>query len=128
MAARSQERESTDESSRQPFPQTAAALIYQYLDSWSRISLASASRWTRDIVLREARIVTLHLHSKASRKPLICFLNRVCTSAQRGLCLTLEAHGFDSNSKSRVLSDLFAPAKRQGGWASVTELTLEVPE
>jgi hypothetical protein len=40
--------------------------------------------------------------------------------------VNLEAHGFDINSKSRMLSNLLAPAKQQGGWASVNELALMV--
>jgi hypothetical protein len=38
-------------------PHTAAALIYQYLDLGSRTSLASVSRWARDLVLRETSYV-----------------------------------------------------------------------
>jgi hypothetical protein len=108
-------------------PQTAAAVIYQCLDARSRTSLAAVCRWARDLVLREARSLELQVHSSAARKPLSRLLSRVCSAAQAGrLSLTLQAHGFTINSKSNVLSDLLAPAKQQGGWASVKELALKV--
>jgi hypothetical protein len=108
-------------------PQTAAAVIYECLDARSRTSLASVSRWARDLVFREARSVELQLHSTAPRKPLVSFLNRVCCAAQAGrLSLSMKAHGFAINRKSNVLSDLLAPAKQQGGWASVKELAIKV--
>jgi hypothetical protein len=108
-------------------PQTAAAVIYECLDSRSRTSLASVSRWARDLVLREARSVELKLHSRAPRKPLVRLLNRLCSAAQAGrLSLSLKARGFTIKSKSQALSDLLAPAKQQGGWASVKELAIKV--
>jgi hypothetical protein len=71
--------------------------------------------------------VQLQVHSTAPHKPLFRLLSRVCSAAQAGrLSLNLEAHGFDSNSQSNVLSDLLAPAKQQGGWVSVKELKLGV--
>jgi hypothetical protein len=70
--------------------------------------------------------VELQVHSKAPRKPLLRLLNRVCSAAAGRLSLNLEAHGFPIRSQSTVLSNLLAPAKQQGGWASVKELTLVV--
>jgi hypothetical protein len=108
-------------------PQTAAAVIYQCLDARSRTSLAAVCRWARDLVLREVRSVKLQVHSTGPRKPLIRFINRVCSSSEAGrLSLSLEAHGFANVSRSNVLPDLLAPAKQQGGWASVKELALKV--
>jgi hypothetical protein len=110
-------------------PDTAAAVIFQCLDARGLTSLVAVCRWARDLVLREARYVELQVHSKSPRKPLIRLLNRVCLAALAGrLALSLEAHGFAINSKSNVLSDLLAPAKQQGGWASVKELALKVPD
>jgi hypothetical protein len=109
-------------------PQTAAAVIYQCLDARSRTSLAAVCRWARDLVLREVRSVELQVYSTGPLKPLVRFIKRVCSAAQQcRLSVSLEAHGFPYVwIRSRVLSDLFAPAQQQGGWASVKELALKV--
>jgi hypothetical protein len=108
-------------------PHTAAAVIYQCLDAQSRTSLASVSRWARELVLREVRSVKLQVHSTGPRKPVVSFLNRLCSQAPAGrLSLKLDADSISMHSKSNGLSDLLALAKQQGGWASVKKLALEV--
>jgi hypothetical protein len=138
MAPRSKDLESRDESSSQwdrvgleDLPHPATALIYQFLNAQDRTTvaqLASVSDWARDLVLREARSWRFKVHSKPP-KHLMRFLHRVCTASEAGrLTLTLEAHGFVSNSKRLVLSDVLASAMQQGRWPSVKELTLQVAD
>jgi hypothetical protein len=134
MTPRKSKRISVEQSSQaetvgllEELPFTAAAVVFQCLDARSRTSLAAVCRWARDFVLREARSLELQVHCTAARRPLVRLLNRVCSSAQAGrLSLKLKARGFTSCSKSKALSDLLAPAKQHGGWASVRELELKV--
>jgi hypothetical protein len=114
-------------------PLPALALIYQQLDSKTRLALLQTSRWGRDIVLAEAKSVRLKLSdtdaSPAARKPLLRLLARVCSGAQGAagrLSLAVDAlHVHEKRSK--LLYDMLHPASsQQSGWTSVGQLKLQV--
>jgi hypothetical protein len=118
-------------------PSATEPLIYGSIDENDRSSLLQTSRWGRDAVLREARSVSLSLlpsdaAAGANLKPLARLLARACEAAEAGqLSLSLDAFQCDrvnGSMKSNVLADLLAPAKQQGGWASVKELELKVAD
>jgi hypothetical protein len=116
-------------------PSATEPLIYGSIGASDRNSLLQASRCGRDAVLREARSVKLQLQpgdaaAGASLRPLATLLARACEAAEAGqLSLSLDAFQCDhvnGSMNSNVLADLLAPAKQQGGWASVKELELKV--
>jgi hypothetical protein len=77
--------------------------------------------------MAEARSVKLDVGRTAPRKPLVHFLDRLCTAAEAGrLRLRLHANCID-RTDMRFLSQLLAPSQ-QGGWPSIRELKLEVGE
>jgi hypothetical protein len=113
-------------------PSATESLICGSIGARDRKSLLQTSRWGRDAVLREARSVTLKLlpsDLEAGRKlrPLARLLARACEAAEAGqLSLSLNASMAPRSKHSDVLAHLLAPAKQQGGWASVKELALKV--
>jgi hypothetical protein len=106
-------------------PQPVAALIYSQLDAAGRRALLQVSRWARDVVLREARSISLQVFSRAPRKPTLQLLETARTSGTVAK-LSVAACNFNRNSKNKLFSDLFGPATQQAGWAFVKTLVLKV--
>jgi hypothetical protein len=113
-------------------PLTALALIYEYCNAGTRNSLLRTSRWGRDMVLGQARTVSLELHNSdtpGARKPLVRLFHRVCSAGVHGrLTVCVDAQNVHANStRNKLLRDLLAPGVFQRhGWTSVGTFKLRV--
>jgi hypothetical protein len=110
-------------------PLSALALIYKHCDAAARKALLAVSRGCRNWVLREARSIKLILpynSTTAARKPFTRLLNRACSLSACRLKLCLDFRQVGHQQSRRLLADLLEAGIQQSGWASVTQLVLQV--